>query len=220
MTDATLIIFDCDGVLVDSEPLANAVLHAELARLGDALSLAESTALFTGLSLPSCTEIIRRRLGRPPPADFLPRLRSGVAAAFRRDLAPVAGVEAVLQGLDRPYCVASSGSHEKIRFSLGLTGLEHFFPPDRIFSADDVVRGKPAPDLFLHAAGAMGFHPGNCVVVEDSRPGVTAARAAGMAVLAFAGRGEPQSLREAGAEVVFTSMDELPALLRASAPGA
>ncbi len=214
------MIFDCDGVLVDSEPLANAVLHAELVRLGATLSVEESTALFTGLSLPSCLAIIEERLGRPPPEDFLSRLRAGVVAAFRRELAPVNGVENVLRGLTTRFCVASSGSHEKIRFSLGLTGLDAFFDPQRIFSAEDVSRGKPAPDLFLHAAAAMGVPAGQCVVVEDSRPGVVAARSAGMTVLGFAARGEGHQLLQAGADAVFSTMDALPSLLDSGTPGA
>lgn len=219
MSNARLVIFDCDGVLVDSEPLANAVLHAELQRLGDALSLEESAALFTGLSLSSCLEIVEERLGCSPPPDFLPRLRAGVVDAFRRELAPVAGIELVLRGLDHPFCVASSGSHEKIRFSLGLTGLHAYFDSRRIFSAEDVARGKPAPDLFLHAAAAMGFAPGRCVVVEDSLPGVRAARAAGMTVLGFGGGTGAGALRQAGADAVFSRMDALPSLLGAATGG-
>lgn len=213
MTPDRLVIFDCDGVLVDSEPLANAVLHAELARAGLGLSLEESTALFTGLSLASCLAVIEARLGGPPPEDFLPRLRAGVVERFRRELAPVPGVVDVLRGLDAPRCVASSGSHEKIRFSLGLTGLDGWFGEDDIFSADDVARGKPAPDLFLHAAARKGREPGQCVVVEDSVPGVQAARAAGMRVLGFAARSEAAALAAAGADAVFSDMRELPSRL-------
>ena len=213
MTPDRLVIFDCDGVLVDSEPLANAVLHAELARAGLGLSLEESTSLFTGLSLASCLAVIEARLGGPPPEDFLPRLRAGVVERFRKELAPVPGVADVLRGLDAPRCVASSGSHEKIRFSLSLTGLDGWFGDDDIFSADDVARGKPAPDLFLHAAARKGREPGHCVVVEDSVPGVQAARAAGMRVLGFAARSEAAALAAAGADAVFGDMRELPSLL-------
>lgn len=213
MTPDRLVIFDCDGVLVDSEPLANAVLHAELARAGLGLSLEESTALFTGLSLASCLAVIEARLGGPPPEDFLPRLRAGVVERFRKELAPVPGVADVLRGLDAPRCVASSGSHEKIRFSLSLTGLDGWFGDDDIFSADDVARGKPAPDLFLHAAARKGREPGQCVVVEDSVPGVQAARAAGMRVLGFAARSEAAALAAAGADAVFSDMRELPSRL-------
>jgi HAD superfamily hydrolase (TIGR01509 family) len=213
MNETRLVIFDCDGVLVDSEPLANAVLHAELRRLGVELTLAESTALFTGLSLRSCLAIIEDRLGGPPPREFMPRLRAGVIESFRRDLRAVPGVGDVLMALKPPRCVASSGSHEKIRFSLGLTGLDGFFDDARIFSADDVARGKPAPDLFLHAAHRMGAEPAACVVIEDSDPGVEAARAAGMRVLGFAARSDAAALTAAGAERAFHDMRELPSLI-------
>lgn len=213
MSENRLVIFDCDGVLVDSEPLANAVLHAEIRRLGLELSLEESTGLFTGRSLRSCLAIIESRLGAAPPPDFLPRLRAGVVDAFMRDLGPVPGVEAVIRGLAGSRCVASSGSHEKIRFSLGLTGLASLFDDSRIFSADDVVEGKPAPDLFLHAASSLGFSPRDCVVVEDSAPGVQAGRAAGMRVLGFAARTDAGTLEAAGAHAVFSDMRELPSLI-------
>lgn len=213
MPSGRLVIFDCDGVLVDSEPLANAVLHAELVRAGLDLDLAESTRLFTGLSLSSSLAIIEARLGGPPPADFMPRLRAGVVDRFRRELAPVPGIVEVLARLEAERCVASSGSHEKIRFSLGLTGLDAYFGDGRIFSADDVERGKPAPDLFLHAALRMGRAAGECTVVEDSVPGVVAARAAGMRALAYAAGGGADALAGAGADAVFTDMRELPSLL-------
>ena len=213
MNPTRLVIFDCDGVLVDSEPLANAVLHAELSRLGVELTLTESTALFTGLSLRSCLVIIEERLGGPPPREFMPRLRAGVIESFRRDLRAVPGVGDVLGTLEAPRCVASSGSHEKIRFTLGLTGLDVFFDDASIFSADDVARGKPAPDLFLHAAARMEAEPGACVVVEDSAPGVQAARAAGMRVLGFAARSDAGALTAAGAERAFDDMRELPSLI-------
>jgi len=213
MSENRLVIFDCDGVLVDSEPLANAVLHAELLRLGLELSLEESTQLFTGRSLRSCLLIIESRLGASPPPDFMPRLRAGVVDAFMRHLQAVPGVESVIRGLAAERCVASSGSHEKIRFSLGLTGLDVLFDDSRIFSADDVAEGKPAPDLFLHAAGRLGFPTEACVVVEDSAPGVQAGRAAGMRVLGFAARTDAAALEAAGAHVVFSDMRELSSLV-------
>jgi HAD superfamily hydrolase (TIGR01509 family) len=213
MSENRLVIFDCDGVLVDSEPLANAVLHAELLRLGLGLSLEESTELFTGRSLRSCLRIIESRLGASPPPDFMPRLRAGVVDAFMRHLQAVPGVESVIRGLAAERCVASSGSHEKIRFSLGLTGLDVLFDDSRIFSADDVAEGKPAPDLFLHAAARLGFAPKACVVVEDSAPGVQAGRAAGMRVLGFAARTDAAALEAAGAHVVFSDMRELSSLV-------
>ncbi|MGD8976370.1 MAG: HAD family phosphatase [Gammaproteobacteria bacterium] len=207
-----LVIFDCDGVLVDSEPLANAVLNQHLCDAGLEISLEESTRLFTGLSMTSCIALIEARLGRPVGDRFVSDLRAATDAAFRRALKPVSGVSAVLGRLGQPFCVASSGIHTKIRRSLDLTGLRGFFPESRIFSAEDVDRGKPAPDLFLHCAERLGSAPGDCVVVEDSRPGVLAARAAGMRVLGYAERTPPRVLAAAGA-TVFTRMAELDSLL-------
>jgi HAD superfamily hydrolase (TIGR01509 family) len=132
--------------------------------------------------------------------------------AFDQDLQPVNGIELVLAGTRHPVCVASSGSHAKIRHSLRLTSLNAHFSANQIFSAEDVARGKPAPDLFLHAATEMGVQPQACVVIEDSRPGVDAAVAAGMTVLGFCERTPPHTLRAGGA-TVFRRMAELPGLL-------
>jgi len=131
---------------------------------------------------------------------------------FEHELLPVAGVGAAIDQLVTPFCVASSGTHERIRFTLGLTGLLDRFA-DRIFSAQDVVHGKPAPDLFLHAAASMGVAPPGCVVIEDSAAGVAAARAAGMRVLAYAGGVTPASRLSGDGVTVFSDMGELPALL-------
>ena len=207
-----LVIFDCDGVLVDSEPLANEVLNRHLAAVGLPLSLEESADRFTGRSMASCVAMIEETLGSALPSGFLAAVRQETRAAFEGRLAAVAGVRDILRGLAGPYCVASSGSHDKIRHSLRLTDLTGFFGDSRIFSAEDVALGKPAPDLFLLAAARCGVSPGECVVVEDSRPGVEAAVAAGMRVLGFAARTGPRHLEAAGA-TVFNRMDQLPALL-------
>jgi len=207
-----LVIFDCDGVLVDSEPLANMVLNQHLQAIGLDLPLAESTRLFTGLSMRSSIAIIEERIGRTLPARFVDELREATAVAFRQGLQPVPGIVETLGRLRQPFCVASSGIHSKIRSSLELTGLRRFFPDQRIFSAEDVSHGKPAPDLFLHSARSLGFAAEDCVVVEDSRPGVLAARAAGMRVLGFAQRTPSRVLAAAGA-TVFRQMAELEALL-------
>ena len=207
-----LIIFDCDGVLVDSEPLANRVLNEHLRAVGLDLALDESTALFTGLSMNSSVALIEARLGRRLPERFVPDLRAATEHAFRGSLQPVSGIASVLERLRSPSCVASSGIHSKIRRSLELTGLRRFFPDGRIFSAEDVSRGKPAPDLLLHGASRLGFAPADCIVVEDSRPGVLAARAAGMRVFGYAERTPSRVLAAAGA-TVFTEMAELEALL-------
>jgi len=207
-----LLIFDCDGVLVDSEPIAGEVLHRFLGELGLEISLAESTARFTGLSMSSCAAITERMLGHALPADFALEVERRSIDAFRNSLLPVRGIEQALRRLNFPRCVASSGSHARISASLALTGLDRWFPPELIFSSDDVPRGKPAPDLFRHVAARMGYPVGRCMVIEDSVPGVRAAVAAGMEVFGYAERSEPRALRSAGA-TVFTRMSELAALI-------
>jgi len=206
-----LIIFDCDGVLVDSEPVANRILAGALAEVGLRMSVDEVCATFVGLSMTHCVEIVEQRLGRALPADFVPRLQRRTFDAFRADLRAVRGVAAALDRISSPVCVASSGEREKMNLTLGLTGLLPRFA-GRMFSATEVERGKPHPDLFLHAAEALGARPGRCAVVEDSLPGVQAARSARMAAFGFAARDDGARLAAAGA-TVFRSMRELPALL-------
>ncbi len=212
-----LVIFDCDGVLVDSEPPANRVLSEAIVELGLPATFESVTARFKGRSLSDCVKLIESDLGRSVPADFLTRLNERTFAAFRDELEAVPGVRAVLEGLSLPRCVASSGSHEKMRFTLGLTALLPWFEP-HLFSATQVERGKPAPDLFLFAAKSMGVPAERCVVVEDSVPGICGAVAAGMRVLGFAREGSPEELCAAGAEV-FLHMDELLPRLMQSHPG-
>lgn len=208
---AELVIFDCDGVLVDSEPLANRVLAEAIRELGLPGAVDDVTRRFKGRSLADCVRLIEDDLHRPVPEDFLERLQARTYAAFRGELRPVPGVGAVLEGLGVPFCVASSGTHEKMRLTLGLTGLLGHFG-DRLFSATEVVHGKPAPDLFLHAARSLGVDPTACLVVEDSLPGVAGAVAAGMRVFGFAREEAPEELTRAGA-VAFGTMSELPPLI-------
>jgi HAD superfamily hydrolase (TIGR01509 family) len=210
-SDQVLVIFDCDGVLVDSEPASNRVFVEELRHLGLDLGYDEVCRRFIGLSMGRCVEIISEDLGGPVPSGFVERLQSRTFEAFHRGLDSVEGVPEMLDRITAPTCVASSGEHEKMRLTLGLTGLLRRFE-GRMFSATEVRRGKPHPDLFLHAARCMGARPARCVVVEDSVPGVRAARAAGMIVLGYAGRGNGAELESAGAQV-FTDMIELPDLL-------
>jgi HAD superfamily hydrolase (TIGR01509 family) len=212
-----LLIFDCDGVLVDSEPLANRVLHDSLRRLGLDISLEHSTSTFTGLSMKSCVALVENMLGAPVPDDFVPELRRRTTLAFRDQLRPVEGVDSLLGRLEVPFCVASSSTRRRIHASLEATGLRRWFHAGTIFSADDVPRGKPAPDLFLHAAATLGFRPAQCTVVEDSVPGVTAAKAAGMRVFGYAER-TPSRLLEAAGATVVTCMTELAGIL-ADRPG-
>lgn len=207
-----LVIFDCDGVLVDSEPASNRVFVEELRHLGLDLGYEEVCERFIGLSMARCMEIVSEQLGRPVPPGFVERLHSRTFEVFHEDgLEPVEGVPAVLRLIETPICVASSGEHEKMRLTLGLTGLLPHFE-GRMFSATEVPRGKPHPDLFLLAAGRMEARPAGCVVVEDSVPGVKGARAAGMTALGYAGRGNDDELVSAGARV-FRDMAELPGLL-------
>lgn len=207
-----LVIFDCDGVLVDSEPIANRVFARMLAGQGLVFTEAQMDELFLGRTMAHCLAVAEERLGRPLPEDFEVEHDRRLFEALAAELAPVPGVQQVLDGLASPFCVASNGSPDKLRFSLERVGLQPRFE-GRMFSAAQVARGKPAPDLFLHAAQRMGMAPAGCVVVEDSPTGVTAGVAAGMRVLGFAARTPTAHLREAGAHQVFARMDELPALL-------
>lgn len=212
-----LVIFDCDGVLVDSEPVANRVFTESLRAIGLEIGHDEAGATFIGLSMARCVEIIEERLGRPVPEGFVNRLQARTYAAFRAGLQPVKGVERALERIDLPVCVASSGEHEKMRLTLGLTGLLARFE-GRLFSATEVERGKPHPDLFLLAARSLGARPARCVVVEDSAPGVLAARVAGMTALGYAGGSDGKPLAAAGARL-FHAMEELPDLLAEIGPG-
>ncbi|MGE5442540.1 MAG: HAD family hydrolase [Bacteroidota bacterium] len=213
----TLVIFDCDGVLVDSEVVAARVLARELTAIGIPLTANDCIARYTGISMGSVLSLLEEEWGRAPPADFVERIRVADAEAFRAELRPVAGVREAVRALAHPKCVASSGRLAKMRLTLSLTGLLPFFEP-HLFSTEMVARGKPAPDLFLYAAEQMSFAPARCVVVEDSQAGVRAAVAAGMQAFGFAGGshcapGHEGLLRSAGAALVFTRMAELPGLL-------
>jgi HAD superfamily hydrolase (TIGR01509 family) len=215
-----LVIFDCDGVLVDSERLSIRVDAVYLERLGWPMEEAEIIERFVGRSDADMRAVIEGYLGGPVPAEIDEEFDRLYRETFERELVPVEGVSDVLDRLNVagvPVCVASSGSHAKIRRSLALTELAHYFG-DRIFSATDVARGKPEPDLFLHAARSLGASPGECAVIEDSVYGVEAALAAGMQPFAFAGGVTPRD-RLSGigrGAVVFNRMAELPALLAVS----
>lgn len=213
-----LVIFDCDGVLVDSETLSGSVMAQVLGEFGVAMSPAECIARFTGCSMRSLREMVEQDTGRPLAPVFEVRVRALADALFDRELCAVPGVQEVLAGLEGPRCVASSASPPRIRRSLRTAGLDRLFRSEALFSAVMVERGKPAPDLFLYAAAAMGAPPPSCVVVEDSLIGVQAAVAAGMTVLGFVGASHvdavhPDRLRAAGATEVFEDMRALPSLL-------
>jgi len=208
-----LVIFDCDGVLVDSEPISNRVFCEMLNDLGVNVTLEYMFEHFVGLSMPQCVELITAMRGAPPPPGFLEVLRERTEHALRAEVTPVPGISAVLEAIDVPFCVASSGAHAKIRLTLGATGLLDRFT-DRIFSVADVAAPKPAPDLFLHAAQRMGADPSRCVVVEDTPTGVRAGVAAGMRVFGFCRHTPAARLQRAGAHDVFADMQVFPALLR------
>lgn len=215
MRDLRLVIFDCDGVLVDSESISNGVLARLLTADGLPTTLAESRRDYQGLLL---TEVVRRvqaRLGHPLPAGWLAQYERERAEAFQRELRPVAGAAETIEGLTAAgldVCVASQGRLEKTRLSLELTGLRHLFSAEALFSGETVPRGKPHPDLFLHAAAVMGAEPSACVVVEDTPSGVMAAVSAGMRVFGYSADSDADALRRAGAEPL-TALGELPGLL-------
>ncbi len=207
-----LVIFDCDGVLVDSERITNQVFADMLNELGAGVMLDYMFEHFVGNSMAQCLILAEQLLGSALPVDFVVQYRARSEIALVAQLQPVAGIDAVLDRIRLPVCVASNGSHDKMRTTLGLTGLLSRFA-GRMFSATDVARGKPAPDVFLLAARQNGVLPSACVVVEDTPTGVMAARAAGMTVLGFAGMVSAQRLRIAGADAVFDDMVRLPELI-------
>jgi HAD superfamily hydrolase (TIGR01509 family) len=215
VSDLQLVIFDCDGVLVDSEVISNEVLARALTEQGLPTTLAEARRDYQGLLLADIDSRAEAKLGRPLAQDWLERYERDRAVVFRRELRAVPGVaEAVrcIQAAGVAVCVASQGKLEKTRLSLKLTKLDPLFPDEALFSAYSVPRGKPHPDLFLHAAQAMAAEPTRCAVVEDTPSGVTAAVAAGMRVLGYAADSDAAALRQAGAEV-FGAMEELWGLL-------
>ncbi|QOG20235.1 MULTISPECIES: HAD family hydrolase [Bradyrhizobium] len=207
-----LIIFDCDGVLVDSELLSCQCLSDELSLSGISLTLAQALELFLGRSTSAVTQHYRE-LGQMVPVDFPLRLKSRVLTAFETALRPVQDVDTVLSGLRVPHCVASSSDLDRVALSLRVTGLAPHFEA-RIYTAQMVERGKPAPDLFLHAAEKMGAEPARTLVIEDSVSGVQAGKAAGMTVWGFVGgshyrgRDGRAILSAAGADRVFAQMSD------------
>ena len=209
-----LVVFDNDGVLVDSEPISNRLLAGYLTELGHTTSYEDSIRDYMGSAMHRIHDLVAERTGERLPADFDDVFHRRVFDAFERELRPVPGIVAVLEKLaadEVPYCVASSGSHERIRVGHRTTGLDRWFDESRVFSSQDVGKGKPAPDLFLFAAERMGVEPERCVVVEDSPLGVQAARAAGMDVYGFTAMTPATKL--AGATQLFADMQQLGDLL-------
>ena len=210
MSRFDLVIFDCDGVLVDSERLAVRTEAEILSDLGWPLSEAEIIERFVGRSAAYMHQEIERHLGRR--VDWDSEFESRYRDVFERELVPVPGVIEALAQITTPVCVASSGSQERMRFTLGKTGLFDRFE-GRIFSVDEVAQGKPAPDIFLFAAERMGVSPDRCAVIEDSVSGVTAGLAAGMAVFAFVGGVTSAESLSIGDAVPIADMRDLPARL-------
>ncbi|WP_457106635.1 HAD family hydrolase [Methylobacterium sp. P5_C11] len=216
-----LVIFDCDGVLVDSEPLSLACLTAGLNRIGVDIDRATVGARFTGTAMPSIMAHIARDYGITAPPGFVEAVKAETLALFDAKLIAMRGVAEAVAALDLPVCVASSSDPVRLRHSLTLTGLLPLFG-ERVFSSVQVSRGKPFPDLFLFAAARMGVDPAACLVIEDSVPGVTAARSAGMRVAGFTGGGhwghDPAGadLLRAGASRIFSDFSALAAVLAAA----
>jgi HAD superfamily hydrolase (TIGR01509 family) len=209
-----LVIFDCDGVLVDSEPIANRVLAEQLHKIGVALPVSEVMRRFVGKTREQCLALAAEIRGSELPRSFGADWDAELFDALRKEVKPMAGVPEVLRHLAIPYCVASNGMPDRVRATLDSAGVLRYFG-GRIFTSSEVANPKPAPDLFLHAAASMNAAPAACVVIEDTPTGVRAARAAGMRVFGYIGgfASDAAALERNGA-VVFDDMSRLPGLLQ------
>lgn len=210
-----LVIFDCDGVLVDSEAISNEVLARMLTREGLSTTPTAARRDYQGLLLTDILARAEAKLGRELPPGWLAEYERIRAETFHRDLKPVAGAAEAVQRVKAAglkVCVASQGASEKTRLTLGLTGLRELFPPGVLFSAHDVPCPKPGPGFFLHAAATMGVQPSACTVIEDTPSGVVAAVAARMRAIGYAADSDERALRNAGAEII-RSLDKLPEVL-------
>lgn len=210
MVDFELIIFDCDGVLVDSEKIANQVFADILnEECGFSLSLEDMFQIFVGHSSGQCMDIITEMLGETPPPHLEQRYKKEINQALRSSVTAVVGIEKALDDLLTPFCVASSGSHEKMQTTLGKTSLLNYFEGKR-YSTTEVARGKPYPDVYLHAANKMGgYDPSKCLVIEDSPLGVKGGKAAGMTVFGYTELMDKKKLIKAGANHTFDDMANL-----------
>ena len=207
-----MVIFDCDGVLVDSELITNRVFAQMLNELGIEMSLADMFERFVGRSMQQCLEILANLLGRPVPQHFVEEFQTRSATALKSELKAVPDIDMVLAAMRVPYCVASSGTHEKMHTTLGITGLLPQFR-GKMYSVTEVAQSKPFPDVFLHAARQHGVMPADCAVIEDTPTGVRAGVAAGMTVFGYCALTPKQRLIEAGAHHTFERMRDLPGLI-------
>ncbi|MFT5578633.1 MAG: HAD superfamily hydrolase (TIGR01509 family) [Paraglaciecola psychrophila] len=210
MNNFELIIFDCDGVLVDSERIANEVFAKVLnEEFGFSLSLEDMFQTFVGHSSSQCMGIIKEMLGKEPPSHLEKRYKDEINDALSNSVTAVSGIEQAIDEISIPFCVASSGSHEKMHTTLGKTKLlKHF--EGRLYSTSDVKRGKPHPDVYLHAAHKMGVSdPSRCLVIEDSPLGVKGGASAGMSVFGYTELMDERRLLEAGADHIFNNMYNL-----------
>lgn len=207
LENINLVIFDCDGVLIDSEPIANRILAECVSELGWPMNMQDSMQHFMGRSIHCIIDIIEARLEKSVPQDFINIFESRMFAAFHSELREIPGARQLIESLTIPFCVATSASHEKLNTSLNIVGLRDHFR-EKTFSAHDVARGKPAPDLFLHAAQRMNVPPEQCLVIEDSIFGMQAGLAANMATFAY-----QADLQHAGRTphgvTTFHSMEEI-----------
>ena len=205
-----LIKFDCDGVVVDSEPGANAIFPGMLEEeCGLRFSLEEMFDRFVGRTQAQCLQIVEDLTGETSPSGLWHRYKREINLALADSVEAVDGIESVLQHIDIPYCVASSGSHDKMKTTLGKTGLAKYFN-DNIFSSSEVAQGKPHPDIYLYAAESMGvLEPARCLVIEDSPIGVRGAVAAGMTVFGYTELMKAEKLHAEGAHLTFNKMGNL-----------
>jgi len=210
-----LVIFDCDGVLVDSEPIANRVLADQLEAIGLSMPEEEVMRRFVGRTRDGCLALAAELLGRPLPPDFGTKWDEALFEALRNEVKAIDGVIELIGTLGIPFCVASNGTRERLRLTLEAAGLLPLFD-GRIYCAADVARPKPAPDLFLHAAKTMGTPPSQTAVIEDTPTGARAGIAAGMTVFGFAGgTSSSRPALEAEGARVFEAMAELAPLIGA-----
>ncbi|TBX99063.1 HAD family hydrolase [Rhizobium laguerreae] len=219
-TKPKLVIFDCDGVLVDSEIIVSTVEAAEITRIGRPITVEEAVHQFAGVPVNDMYRMIEAQLGTPLPADFSTRIDERVRELYLSELTAIAGARETIRALQIPCCVASSSAPNRLGLALAKTELFDLFYPN-IFSTVLVRNGKPAPDIFLYAAEKMGVSAADCIVIEDSIAGVTAAMAAGMTALGFVGGGHclpshAARLKEAGAKHVFDHFEDLLTLIEGS----